>query len=224
MPLDRYKTEDPFENHPLFKTEEQARIEETMDGEEPAVAGDAPLPADLADRGARADGGRALEPVARFRLGRLTWRRIGRLRLIALGAALAYFFDPENGKARRKATVKRSRASRGRQRAEGLRPHAAGRGAKDEARPPRGHSKGLSDDVTLARNVESEIFRDAESGEGPRRRQRCKVVLSGEADSPELIDELVGKARKVQGVEEVESLLHTPAEPGPPPEYRLPAG
>ena len=36
-PLDRYKHEDPFENHPLFKTEEQARLEETMDGEEPAA-------------------------------------------------------------------------------------------------------------------------------------------------------------------------------------------
>ena len=34
MPLKRYKSEDPFVNHPLFKTEEQARIEETMDGEE----------------------------------------------------------------------------------------------------------------------------------------------------------------------------------------------
>ncbi|HEY7148663.1 MAG TPA: hypothetical protein VH420_04375 [Gaiellaceae bacterium] len=34
MPLDRYESEDPFENHPLFKTEEQARIEETMDGQE----------------------------------------------------------------------------------------------------------------------------------------------------------------------------------------------
>jgi hypothetical protein len=37
MPLGRYKSEDPFDNHPLFKTEEQARLEETMDGEEPAV-------------------------------------------------------------------------------------------------------------------------------------------------------------------------------------------
>jgi hypothetical protein len=37
-PLERYKTQDPFENHPLFKTEEQARIEETMDGDEPAVS------------------------------------------------------------------------------------------------------------------------------------------------------------------------------------------
>ena len=33
MPLTQYKHEDPFDNHPLFKTEEQARIEETMDGE-----------------------------------------------------------------------------------------------------------------------------------------------------------------------------------------------
>ena len=35
MPIDRYKSEDPFENHPLFKTEEQARLEETMDGVQP---------------------------------------------------------------------------------------------------------------------------------------------------------------------------------------------
>jgi hypothetical protein len=32
MPLQRYMSDDPFENHPLFKTEEQARIEDTMDG------------------------------------------------------------------------------------------------------------------------------------------------------------------------------------------------
>jgi hypothetical protein len=44
LPLDRYKSEDPFENHPLFKTEEQARIEETMDGEDaPITAERAPL-------------------------------------------------------------------------------------------------------------------------------------------------------------------------------------
>ena len=35
MPLTHYKSADPFDNHPLFKTEEQARLEETMDGEEP---------------------------------------------------------------------------------------------------------------------------------------------------------------------------------------------
>jgi hypothetical protein len=34
MPLTRYWVNDPFENHPLFKTEEQARIEDTLDGSE----------------------------------------------------------------------------------------------------------------------------------------------------------------------------------------------
>jgi hypothetical protein len=40
MPIDRYKLEDTFSNHPLFKSEEQARLEDTMDGvdHEPARA------------------------------------------------------------------------------------------------------------------------------------------------------------------------------------------
>ena len=37
LPISRYVSDDPFQNHPLFKTEEQARLEETMDGTEPAV-------------------------------------------------------------------------------------------------------------------------------------------------------------------------------------------
>ena len=55
---------------------------------------------------------------------------------------------------------------------------------------------------------EGKVSVDAEQG---------KVVLRGEVDSPELIDELVGNARKVQGVEEVENLLHTPGESAPSP-------
>ena len=70
MPLDRYEADDPFENHPLFKTEEQARIEETMDGTEsiPAeqLASLAPQPE--RDRRRR----HALGPLARLRLGRLS--------------------------------------------------------------------------------------------------------------------------------------------------------
>ena len=37
MPIDRYRVEDPFENHPLFKTEEQARLEDTLGGQEPEL-------------------------------------------------------------------------------------------------------------------------------------------------------------------------------------------
>jgi hypothetical protein len=48
MPLERYRAEDPFDNHPLFKTEEQARLEETMDGEVSIVdePGQLPWPGD----------------------------------------------------------------------------------------------------------------------------------------------------------------------------------
>jgi hypothetical protein len=34
MPISQYMAEDPFDNHPLFKSEEQARIEDTMTGQE----------------------------------------------------------------------------------------------------------------------------------------------------------------------------------------------
>lgn len=52
MPLERYERADPMENHPLFKSEEQARLEETFETmpEQPFVAdfeeaADAPEPA-----------------------------------------------------------------------------------------------------------------------------------------------------------------------------------
>ena len=31
MPIERYKSDDPLSNHPLFKSEEQARLEESID-------------------------------------------------------------------------------------------------------------------------------------------------------------------------------------------------
>ena len=42
MPIDDYRIEDPFENHPLFKTEEQARIEDTLDGHPGVPSADVP--------------------------------------------------------------------------------------------------------------------------------------------------------------------------------------
>jgi len=43
MPLSRYHVDDPFENHPLFKTEEQARIEDTIGGSEPDLSAETVL-------------------------------------------------------------------------------------------------------------------------------------------------------------------------------------
>src|SRR3954465_11911207 len=44
MPLQRYLADDPFQNHPLFKTEEQARVEDTMDGAQ-SIVDEPPSPA-----------------------------------------------------------------------------------------------------------------------------------------------------------------------------------
>lgn len=44
MPLDRYSVVDPFENHPLFKSEEQARLEETLEGVQAPTLQSAALP------------------------------------------------------------------------------------------------------------------------------------------------------------------------------------
>ena len=55
MPIDRYKSDDPFDNHPLFKSEEQARIEETMDGEESLPAAPPPELAAVPERPAEDD-------------------------------------------------------------------------------------------------------------------------------------------------------------------------
>jgi hypothetical protein len=40
MPLARYLSNDPFGNHPLFKSEEQARLEDTATGREPVIDDD----------------------------------------------------------------------------------------------------------------------------------------------------------------------------------------
>jgi len=120
---------------------------------------------------------------------------VRRLRLIALGAALAYFFDSANGPQRRKAAIKKvARAADGvRQKVKSAKP----------------------DDELLARRVEAELFEEAPQEKIGVNAESGKIVLSGEADSPEMIDELIAKAKKVEGVQEVESLLQAPAGSSP---------
>ena len=112
----------------------------------------------------------------------------------AVGAALAYFFDPDNGRKRRKEAIKRT--------------------AKAFRQTGR---KGRTDDVTLARKVESEIFRDAEvpAAQINVNVEDGVVYLRGELEHPDLIEDLGAQARKVQGVRAVENLLHGPGEEAP---------
>ena len=73
------------------------------------------------------------------------------------------------------------------------------------------------DDATLKSKVETELFRPADIPKGKIDVNAANGViqLRGEVDSPELIDELVERARKIQGVKDVESLLHVPGTEAP---------
>jgi osmotically-inducible protein OsmY len=80
---------------------------------------------------------------------------------------------------------------------------------------PRGRRQ--VDDVTLTRQVESELFREEHAAKGNVSVNAANgvVQLRGEVGQPELIDELVERARSVHGVREVENLLHLPGEHAP---------
>jgi osmotically-inducible protein OsmY len=138
----------------------------------------------------------------------------------ALGALLAYFFDPNNGARRR--NMLRDRTA-GFVRAGGRRAARASRGVAAEAYGVSQKVQHLReepkdfDDATLADKIRSEVFRgpDVPKGQVNVNVQNGVVQLRGEVPKPELIDELVEQTRKVQGVREVENLLHLPGTEAP---------
>ena len=130
----------------------------------------------------------------------------------ALGALIAYFFDPQNGKLRRHVTYDRTTAffrRRGGVAARSVASHAYG--VSQKAQHLREEPKEF-DDATLANKVRSEALRGDEipAGDISVNVQNGVVQLRGEVPRPDMIDELVSKTRRVQGVRAVENLLHLP--------------
>lgn len=143
------------------------------------------------------------------------------LRNVGLGALIAYFFDPDNGHRRRAlardripALLRRS-SRRVEKTAQSVTSEAKATRAKVTHRKEA--EKPQPDDVTLARKVETEIFSDAEVPKGQINvnAENGKVVLRGEVDKPSMIKDLEKRTRKVQGVLDVENLLHTPGSTAP---------
>ena len=138
----------------------------------------------------------------------------------ALGALLAYFFDPQNGKRRRNMLVDRTGGflRSGRRQAEqaGRAVAAEAYGVKEKVTHLQEEPKEF-DDATLANKVRTEIFRaaDAPKGDVSVNVQDGVVQLRGEVEQPELIEDLVEQTRKIQGVREVENLLHVPGTEAP---------
>lgn len=138
----------------------------------------------------------------------------------ALGALLAYFFDPNSGRRRRHTLRDRvGGAFRSGERRAGR----AGRAAAAEAYGLSQKVKHLKeepkdyDDATLADKVRSEVFRDPDIPKGNINVnvQDGVVQLRGEVPRSDLIDDLVKQTRKVQGVRDVENLLHLPGTQAP---------
>ena len=73
------------------------------------------------------------------------------------------------------------------------------------------------DDQTLVDRVESEIFRNRKEAKGKVNinAEEGVVVLRGELESQDLIEDLVNAVREVDGVRNVENLLHTPGKEAP---------
>jgi hypothetical protein len=73
------------------------------------------------------------------------------------------------------------------------------------------------DDATLKDKVESELFRDEHEVKGAINvnAQEGVVQLRGQLPSQDLIDALVDRTQKIQGVRGVENLLHTPGTEAP---------
>jgi osmotically-inducible protein OsmY len=115
----------------------------------------------------------------------------------AVGGAAAYLLDRRSGAQRRQelqATAKGVVAKA---------QHAAGGGDSAPA-----------DDITLARKVETEIFRPADAPKGQVNVQALDgiVELRGQIDDPNVIEDLEKRTRKVTGVRDVRNLLHLPGQ------------
>lgn len=143
------------------------------------------------------------------------------------GAALAFFLDPQNGRRRRHVLADRAAGffRRGGRRAQRAARHTAAEthGVAQRVAHPRATQAPPPDDVTLARKVETELFRDADVPKGTINVnvEHGRVILRGEAKTDKQVDRLAAAAARIPGVREVENLLHLPGTP--PKEHQPPA-
>ena len=146
-------------------------------------------------------------------------RRPGRgLLLMVVGAAAEYFLDPQQGARRRNIARDRGLAlvRRGGREAARKADYVAGQ-AKGVAHAAMPTPERTYDDVTLARKVESELFRasDAPKGSVDVNAVEGVIELRGEVPRQEDVEELGRRAAAIDGVRGVANLLHPPGTPAP---------
>ena len=167
---------------------------------------------------------------ARFMLGRTRSRAVNPVAIgacgvacgIAVGALLEYFLDASAGRRRRHTARDRaiSRVRRGERRASArarrAESHALGIARRTLNVARHGQREPL-DDVTLARKVESELYRRAPAPKGhiSINAEDGVVFLRGVMDRQEDIERVGTVTRQIAGVRDVENLIHLPGTPAP---------
>jgi osmotically-inducible protein OsmY len=133
----------------------------------------------------------------------------------AVGGAAAYLFDNRSGAQRRQELA--AAARRRKRGVEGAAKGAQATAQRVVAKAQHAAAGGDSpppDDITLARKVETEIFRPADAPKGQVNVQALGgvVELRGQVDDPGVIDDLEKRTRRVTGVRDVRNLLHLPGQ------------
>jgi osmotically-inducible protein OsmY len=139
---------------------------------------------------------------------------------LVFGAIFDHYADPVSGRRRRKVDMDRVAGgvrSGWRRALRALRlvqADAYGVAKKIEHRQEL--PKDL-DDATIAHKIETDVFRDADVPKGQINVnvQEGVAQLRGEVPTPDMLDSLIKRTREVQGVREVESLLHLPGTTAP---------
>ena len=141
----------------------------------------------------------------------------------AAGFAAAWFLDPNQGARRRNQArdqaMSYARGQKDAAAAQATRAAEQVKGAASKASPVGGRESAEErlNDPALQAKIESEAFRAADV---PADRVSVNVedgvaYLRGELDDRDAIDRLVEAVRQVDGVSDVQSLLHEPGEPAP---------
>ena len=135
------------------------------------------------------------------------------------GAVAMYFVDPDQGR-RRRAIARDRLAAAFRAAFRNLGRRARGVAAEtygiaQQARHLEPEHWSVPNDTTLARRVESELFRDANVPKGRINinAEAGIVVLRGELDRPEQIRSVEDTVSRMAGVRGVHNLLHLPGTP-----------
>lgn len=148
----------------------------------------------------------------------VTERRSTRKRTLVLlgagafiGGIVAYFFDPDRGRARRAKArdMSAARVRRGADEARKMRVRAENKasGIRAEMRPRWDEGTGLND-PTLAQKIQSEVLRNFPKGRINVNVENGRVILRGALDRPDQIKQLEAAVSAVPGVREVENLTH----------------